>query len=273
MAKPAAIFCYGVDEASKITELAAKWDGVPTFVFDHGIDDPKFGPGIKFIPEGISPTGTGPCFPLKVHLDRFGFIGKDIILKLDIEGTETDVLRATDLSRVAELVVRMTNTPRDVTERLEKTHKLVHSFGEGAESWLDRARRQFFVRDCTWVRKDLVVEEPEVEEPLTTVSFVTTNPEHVKLLERIVAPEDQITDDVAKADREYVMVLDPDDLIPLDIILSLDGVFRKPENITQIVSPVFYNGLPAHQARVYKREDPKGGLAVMTDRPIYNLSA
>lgn len=300
-----AIFGYGVDkDVSFENQLSEKW-GIPAFVFDHTIDEviPPLGPNVKFIPEGVGPEDVGPCFTVAKHVNQFGFEGQDIILKMDVENCEWDVLRGADLSHVAQLIIElheMQDAPGDVLKKLFDTFHMVHIHANNCHNqptcWIDRARRMPRYIECTFVRKDLIKEPvpsnidyptpldhknredaPDVKmdfwKPIKTpFSFVAPSDEQREVLSRMACPEDEITDDFTKAKNDWVCVFRPGDIIPVDIITALAEIIDGPTPIDRIVTPVWYNGLVNHEARIYNVKS-NGENSVLAQRPIYNLKA
>jgi hypothetical protein len=289
-----AIFGYGVDRGVAFeNELAAKW-GVPAFVFDHTIESaevPELGPNVTYTPEGIGAIDKGPTFTLDKHVRQFGHDGQDIILKLDIHGYEWDVLRECNLANVAQLVVTMHDmnaAPAEVIARLGTLFHLVHIHGDDRVTppnfQLDRAKTMPRVLEATWARKDLVASsatpraEPvgEMSWWLPTehpVSFVTTDPEHIPLLRRMVAQGDEVVGTIEEATKEYVLVLEKGDVVPVDIIMGLTGLIEANPDAEMIASPVVYNGLVSVQARFYKRgtAESSNDKTRVTERMIYNF--
>jgi hypothetical protein len=273
--------------AACVNELAARFE-IPGYVFDHSLDEdvPEVGPNVEFVPEGITDKTRGPLFTLAQHVATRGLAGQQIILKLNAAGAEWDVLKTCSLENVTQLIVELHDMHMAVPETLKRIadeFHLVHIKAKGPDTfWLTRSKRMPRHLECTWVRRDLIKEATPTTVPCEdlrfwlpaehTVSFVTENPVHHDALRRIMNEEDEICADATKATKDYIMVFEPDDLIPGDIIVELDKLFKNEAKIDKIVVPVVYNGLVSQQARIYKRETTTD-VTVLIDRSMFNFAA
>jgi hypothetical protein len=117
--------------------------------------------------------------------------------------------------------------------------------------WLDRAR----------------VTEDSNDVIIVPVSFVTT--EHTEQLKRLVAPEDEIVDGEEGAKNEWVFELKPGDILPVQIIASIQATLDASK-FDAMMFPVVYRGSPVLEKRFYKRS---GGENVQqASMPIFNLN-
>lgn len=117
--------------------------------------------------------------------------------------------------------------------------------------WLDRVRVNGGPTDVTVV----------------PVSFVTT--EHAENLKRIVAPEDEIVDGEEAAKHEWVFELKPGDILPVQIIASIQATLDASK-FDGMMFPVVYRGSPLLEKRFYKRSGSEN--VQQANMPIFNLN-
>jgi hypothetical protein len=264
------ILGYGVDKDLSFENEMTERFGMKGFVFDHTINEvPNVSENVSYFPEGIGITDSAPLFTLESHVKRFVPDGESFILKMDVEGCEWDVIRTADLSRVTQLIIElheMQDAPLDVIEKLNESFYLAHIHGNNCHNqpWsrIDRIRMIPRYLECTYIRKDLVPNatldigdfpipqdvkcRPDVPELSNLnfwkscehpVTFVAPDDDQVSILKRIVTKEDKIVSKREDARGPLVFVLEKNDIVPLNIIFSLDNM-RK---IGSVHFPVIKN--------------------------------
>ena len=117
--------------------------------------------------------------------------------------------------------------------------------------WIDRVRVNGGPTDVTVV----------------PVSFVTT--EHVDQLKRLVAPEDEIVDTVEDAKNDWVFELKPGDILPVQIIASIQTTLDNSK-FDGMMFPVVYRGSPLLEKRFYKRSSSEN--IQQANMPIFSLN-
>jgi len=291
------ILGYGVDrDVSFENELTEKY-GMKGFVFDHTIQDvPNVSSNVTYLPEGIGSSVAPPLFTLENHVSRFVPDGESFMLKMDVEGCEWDVLRTADLSRVTQLIIEFHDlqaAPLEVVSKLNETFYLAHIHGNNCHNqpWvqIDRVHKMPRYLECTYVRKDLVSgatldfgdfpvpqdikcrpDAPELEldfwKPCTDpVIFVAPDANQVNILERLVTKEDRIVSRVEDAEGPLVFVLEKNDIVPVNVIMSLDNI-RKQGSVQ---FPVLKNGyMESYEVRFINKLVP---TLLGCPEPIINL--
>ena len=117
-----------------------------------------------------------------------------------------------------------------------------------------------------WIDRVRVTGGP-TDVTVVPVSFVTT--ELTDQLKRLVAPEDEIVDTVEAAKNDWVFELKPGDVLPVQIIASIQTTLDNSK-FDAMMFPVVYRGSPVLEKRFYKRS---GGENVQqSSMPIFNLN-
>jgi hypothetical protein len=117
-----------------------------------------------------------------------------------------------------------------------------------------------------WIDRVRINEGP-TEITVVPVSFVTT--ECTEQLKRLVTPEDEIVDGEEAATNEWVFELKPGDVLPVQIIASIQTTLDNSK-FDGMMFPVVYRGFPVFERRFYKRS---GGENVQqANMPIFNLN-
>ena len=117
--------------------------------------------------------------------------------------------------------------------------------------WIDRVRVNGGPTDVTVV----------------PVSFVTT--ELTDQLKRLVAPEDEIVDTVEDAKNDWVFELKPGDILPVQIIASIQTTLDNSK-FDGMMFPVVYRGSPLLEKRFYKRSSSEN--IQQANMPIFSLN-
>jgi hypothetical protein len=245
------ILGYGVDkDVSFENQLTQAW-GIKAHVFDHTIEQiPEIGPGVTYVKEGLGIKDEGPLRSLATHVKTHVPAGADYILKIDIEGSEWNVLATADLSRVSQLIVELHDLHDDYSKILKKINKnfyLVHVHGNNChrQPWviIDRVSKIPRYLECTWIRKNLVngarLSDEVLPGPLDRpndpdtpdlvldfwkktappVSFVA--PHHAKYLRTLMVAGDEVVATEAEARNNFIFILKEYDIFPIEIILNL----------------------------------------------------
>jgi len=262
------ILGYGVDkDLSFENELTERY-GMKGFVFDHTIEEiPNISSNVMYFREGIGGFDAAPIFTLETHVKRFIPEGESFILKMDVEGCEWDVLRTADLSRVTQLIIElheMQEFPKEIIEKLNENFYLAHIHGNNCHNqpWvqIDRFRKMPRYLECTYVRKDLVPgvmvdsgnfpipqdvkcrpDVPELELNFwkrcdVPISFVAKDRAQVLVLNQFITEGDEIISQKENAKNKSIFILEPDEIVPVGIILSLKDVKDSVE------FPILKNG-------------------------------
>jgi hypothetical protein len=119
--------------------------------------------------------------------------------------------------------------------------------------WLDRVR----------------VNEGPTDVAVVPVSFVVANAFQHDQMNRLVAPEDEIVDGEEVATKDWVFVLKPGDVLPVQIIASIQTTLDNSK-FDGMLFPVVYRGFPVFEKRFYKRTG--GENAQQANMPIFNLN-
>ena len=119
--------------------------------------------------------------------------------------------------------------------------------------WLDRVRIKDGPTDVTVV----------------PVSFVVANAYQHDQLNRLVAPEDEIVDMVEVAKNDWVFELKPGDVLPVQIIASIQATMDASK-FDGMMFPVVYRGSPVLEKRFYKRSSSEN--VQQANMPIFNLN-
>jgi hypothetical protein len=266
------ILGYGVDkDLSFENELTEAW-GIKAHVFDHTITEaPSTGPSVTYVAEGIGPVDAAPLFSLATHVERYVPQGSDFILKMDVEGSEWDVLRSADLSRVSQLIIELhelQDPHYDVIEKLNKMFYLVHIHGNNCHNqpWvhIDRVHAIPRYLECTYVRKDLVTATPSIQKFPTNLdrkcredvpelglnfwepcerpfSFVVQNGTDTTLLEKLMTREDEIVSKIEDAKWPRTFFLYKGDVFPFEIIMKLRDAPDGDINYVEILNGSLMN--------------------------------
>ena len=120
-----------------------------------------------------------------------------------------------------------------------------------------------------WIDRVRIHEGP-TDVTVVPVSFVAANPIHHDQLNRIVAPEDQIVDMVECASNDWVFVLKPGDVLPVQIIASIQTTLDNSK-FDGMMFPVVYRGFPVLEKRFYKKSG-SGDNVQQANMPIFNLN-
>jgi hypothetical protein len=119
--------------------------------------------------------------------------------------------------------------------------------------WIDRVRVSGGPTDVTVV----------------PVSFVVANAYQHDQLNRLVAPEDEIVDMVEVAKNDWVFVLKAGDVLPVQIIASIQTTLDASK-FDGMMFPVVYRGSPLLEKRFYKRSSSEN--VQQASMPIFNLN-
>ena len=119
--------------------------------------------------------------------------------------------------------------------------------------WIDRVRVNGGPTDVTVV----------------PVSFVVANAYQHDQLNRLVAPEDEIVDMVEVATKDWVFVLKPGDVLPVQIIASIQTTLDNSK-FDGMMFPIVYRGSPLLEKRFYKRSSSDN--IQQANIPIFNLN-
>jgi hypothetical protein len=122
-----------------------------------------------------------------------------------------------------------------------------------APYWLDRVRINGGTTDVTVV----------------PVSFVVANAFQHDQMNRLVAPEDEVVDGEEVATKDWVFVLKPGDVLPVQIIASIQTTLDNSK-FDAMLFPVVYRGFPVYEKRFYKRTG--GDNVQQANMPIFNLN-
>ena len=123
-----------------------------------------------------------------------------------------------------------------------------------AQYWIDRVR----------------VHEGPTDVSVVPVSFVVANEFQHDQMNRLVALEDEIVDMVEVAKNDWVFELKPGDVLPVQIIASIQTTLDNSK-FDAMMFPVVYRGFPVLEKRFYK----KGGSdenVQQANMPIFNLN-
>ena len=291
------ILGYGVDrDLSFENEMTEKYD-MKGFVFDHTIQEiPIVSKNIEYFPEGIGSSDVPPLFTLESHVKRFIPDGESFILKMDVEGCEWDVLKTADLSRVTQLIIElhdMQDAPLEVVAKLNESFYLAHIHGNNCHNqpWmqLDRVHKMPRYLECTYIRKDLVPSatldlgdfpipedvrcRPDAPELLGLdfwkpcehpVTFVAPDASQMDILKRIVTKEDTIVSRREDAFGPLIFVLEKNDIVPIQLICSLETLRKQGTISFPIVKNNYFTG---YQARFFNGDGPMFSCA----EPIFNF--
>jgi len=99
------------------------------------------------------------------------------------------------------------------------------------------------------------------------VSFVT---DHHDQLSRLVTPEDEIVDTVESATKDWVFVLKSGDVLPVQIIASIQTTLDNSK-FDGMMFPVVYRGFPVLEKRFYKKNGSDENVQ-QANMPIFNLN-
>jgi hypothetical protein len=122
-----------------------------------------------------------------------------------------------------------------------------------AQYWIDRVR----------------VHEGSTDVTVVPVSFVVANEYQHDQLNRLVAPEDEIVDGEEVVTKDWVFVLKPGDVLPVQIIASIQTTLDNSK-FDAMMFPVVYRGFPVYEKRFYKRTG--GDNVQQANMPIFNLN-
>ena len=261
---------YGVDKDLSFENELTERFSMKGFVFDHTIQEvPNVSENVVYLPEGIGSCNAPPLFTLENHVSRFVPDSESFILKMDVEGAEWDVLKTADLSRVTQLVLELheiQDAPLEVISKLNETFYLAHIHGNNCHNqpwmYVDRLRKIPRYLECTYIRKDLVStavpdlsefpieldvkcrpDAPELQLDFLKpckhpVSFVAPDDEQVSILQRLTTPEDEIVRSKDSAKHSLVFVLEKNDIVPVNIVMSLEDMRKQGS----IAFPTVKNG-------------------------------
>ena len=274
-------------------QVTASW-GIHAHVFDHTITKiPEMGPNVTYIPEGISAKDEAPLYSLATHVSKYVPNDAEYILKIDVEGAEWDVLDTADLSRVTQLIIEIHDLETDnsrIIEKINKNFYLVNLHGTNCHNqpyvYIDRVHRIPRYLECVYVRKDLApgaapntdalpgplerkcrpdVPELDIDFMIPNdkpVSFIVNDPINSKLIQMLLTDDDEVISDINKAKNDRIFVIQPGDLFPYNIIMSLS---QFPGNIQ---FKVVYNGFVNFENRFFIKNCPN---LHTSDAPIFNL--
>jgi hypothetical protein len=122
-----------------------------------------------------------------------------------------------------------------------------------AQYWIDRVR----------------IHEGPTDVTVVPVSFVVANEYQHDQLNRLVAPEDEIVDGEEVVTKDWVFVLKPGDVLPVQIIASIQTTLDNSK-FDAMMFPVVYRGFPVYEKRFYKRTG--GDNVQQANMPIFNLN-
>lgn len=139
-------YSFGIDkDITWDAQMVEK--GYDVFMYDPTVDFSCENPKLHFFKEGIAGHDSDQFKTLKTFLDRNNHSGKNMILKMDVEGAEWDFLNTVDektLNRFDQIVMELhgiisTSLPEKVIElisKLNRTHSLVHIHGNNTTATL-----------------------------------------------------------------------------------------------------------------------------------------
>jgi len=91
---------------------------------------------ITMVEEGIADKNSGPYKTLAYHLDKYGLTGKNIILKMDVEGAEYPFFNSPAtyplLDNALQIILEFHDVDKNldnliaIMDKLSKTHSLIH---------------------------------------------------------------------------------------------------------------------------------------------------
>lgn len=265
------ILGYGVDkDVSFENELTEAW-GIKATIFDHTIDEvPLTSSNVTYVKEGIGATDAPPLFSLENHVKRFVPDGSNFVLKMDVEGSEWDVLRHANLSHVSQLIVEFhepTGDHTDVIQKINEQFYLVHIHGNNCHNqpwmYIDRVHVMPRYLECTYVRKDLVTAVPSTRkfptpldhkcrkdvpelnlnfwEPCARpVSFVLEEGTDTTLLKKVMTKEDEFVFKIEDAKWPLKFKMYKDDIFPYELIMKLSQAPEGNIIITEVHNGAFF---------------------------------
>ena len=120
-----------------------------------------------------------------------------------------------------------------------------------------------------WIDRVRIHEGP-TDVTVVPVSFVAANLVQHDQLNRLVTPEDEIVDMVECATKDWVFVLKPGDVLPVQIIASIQTTLDNSK-FDAMMFPVVYRGFPVFEKRFYKKNG-SGENVQQANMPIFNLN-
>jgi hypothetical protein len=290
------ILGYGVDKDLSFENEFVEKFGMKAFVFDHTITDvPNISSNVQYFKEGIGTVDAPPLYTLDTHVKKFIPDGETFILKMDVEGCEWDVLKNADLSRVTQLIIEfheMQEAPLEIISKINENFYLVHIHGNNCHNqplWqVDRVHNMPRFIECTYVRKDLAPnavldygkfpseldvkcrdDVPELELNFwraysNQISFIAPDDDQVSILKRIITPKDEIVSKKELATHENIFELKTNDIVPINIIFSLENMISQGSLMFNIVTNGFLS------SRELRFTTPKTGTFLCND-PIFNF--
>lgn len=119
-----------------------------------------------------------------------------------------------------------------------------------------------------WIDRVRIHEGP-TDMTVVPVSFVAANLVQHDQLNRLVTPEDEIVDMVECATKDWVFVLKPGDVLPVQIIASIQTTLDNSK-FDAMMFPVVYRGFPVFEKRFYKKNGSDD--VQQANMPIFNLN-
>lgn len=120
-----------------------------------------------------------------------------------------------------------------------------------------------------WIDRVRIHEGP-TDVTVVPVSFVAANAIHHDQLNRLVTPEDEIVDMVECASKDWVFVLKSGDVLPVQIIASIQTTLDNSK-FDGMMFPVVYRGFPVLEKRFYKKNSSDENVQ-QANMPIFNLN-
>lgn len=118
------VFGYGVGGDVSFEADYVQLTSRPAYLFDHTVSQLPTGTSnsdkLVFTCEGVGPRKTGPLDTVASHLQRFGEGHENVIVKMDIEGSEYEVLEnltPAEWSKIGGLVVEFHGLSRAENRR------------------------------------------------------------------------------------------------------------------------------------------------------------
>ena len=103
------------------------------------------------------------------------------------------------------------------------------------------------------------------------ISFVAPVELHDQL-KTLCTPEDEIVDAREKASHEWVFVLLPGDVLPVQIIASIHTTFQSTDAFDRMIFPIAYRGYPVEEERLYRTTGELSNKIMKSIMPIFNLN-
>lgn len=172
------ILGYGIGGTATFENMVCETYGINGVIFDHTISHPPYiVPNITYIHEGISDKKEPLLDTMTNHIEKYIPNGKNVIVKMDIEGDEWKVFANIDdetLKRVNQLIleVHFVFTEKDneliirTLKKLQDHFYLYHIHGNNYSDLIEVDSMLVpDVLELSYVRKDLI--DPQYVEKAT----------------------------------------------------------------------------------------------------------